>query len=152
MANKTLDEMLTAAKASAGEASTTLPTLKDVGDYATFTVAQVMVEKRYRDETRTQTNLAVDLSAGVTGGQSIPPGRYKLYMGSSVLDRIVHQYGFRPGDKVALVLQREVQTGKATAMKDFAVEITDAQGRDVKRNYQLQLERTTQLRNDQIPF
>jgi hypothetical protein len=142
MSTKTLDEILADAKAASGEASTSLPTLRDIGDFVTFEVLEALQEHRYKDENRMQTNLVVQLASGRAAGQDIPPGKYKMYLGSATLDRIAKLYGFKPGDKVALVLQRELQTGKATPMKDYSVEIVDARGRDVKRNIALQQERT----------
>ena len=141
MGTKTLDEILAAAKTASGEASTSLPTLRDKSDFVSFEVLQVLLEHRYKDETRMQINLIIQLGKGHAAGEDIPTGKYKMYLGSATLDRIAKTYGFKPGDKVALVLQRELQTGKATPMKDYSVEIIDAQGRDVKRNIALQMER-----------
>lgn len=95
---------------------------------------------------------------GHAAGQDIPAGKYKMYLGSATLDRIAKTYGFKLGDKVALVLKRELPTGKATPMKDYSVAIIDAQGRDVKANLALQQERTgvpvppkDESKNDGIP-
>jgi hypothetical protein len=141
MGSKTLNEILADAKAASGEASTSLPTLRDSGDFVSFEVLQVLRENRYKDPDRMQTNLIIQVASGRAAGEDISPGKYKLYMGSATLDRIAKTYNFKLGDKVALVLQREISTGKGNAMKDYSVEIVDARGRDVKRNLALQLER-----------
>ena len=141
MGKKTLDEILADARTASGEASIKLPTLVDGGDFVSFEVLQVLLEHKYKDETQSQTNLVVQVASGHAAGEDIAPGKYKAYMGSATLDRIVHTYGFKPGDRVALVLQRELSTGKNNPMKDFSVEIFDSRERDVKRDFALQKER-----------
>lgn len=141
MGAKTLDELLEDAEKASGESSTNLPTLKEAGDKVCGEVVQVLREERYKTPGVFQTNIVVQVASGFAGGEPIPPGRYKVYLGSASLTHIADTYGFCPGDKVALVLKREIATGKGSPMKDFSVEIIDARGRDVKRNLALQLER-----------
>lgn len=147
MASKTLEEILEDAKKASGESSTNLPVLRDEGDYVVFRVVEALREERYKSPGQYQTNVIIQVAEGKAGGESIEAGKYKLYCGSAVLTRIADTYGFKHGDQVALVLKREVQTGKGNPMKDFSYEGYDARGRNIKDNLALQMERRGEQQN-----
>ena len=145
MSTKTMDEILADAKASTGESATNLPSLREIGDHVAFEVVQVLRELRYKDLVNYQINLIIQVTSGTSGGEPIDPGRYKLYCGSAALGRIAETYGFLRGDRVALVLQRTIPTGKGSPMKDFSYSGYDVQGQNIKNNLGLRQRRISEM-------